>query len=67
MMPCDTCDGKGWLLFPNGAIQRCDMCQKYKGDLEAADASGLEYKVISRKTGEPCIACLENDWEAMSI
>ncbi len=35
---CEGCDGKGWLLFKDNTIMRCDQCEKYRGDLEAAIA-----------------------------
>ncbi len=35
---CEDCLGKGWLLFEDMEIQRCDQCQQYEGDLEAAAA-----------------------------
>ncbi len=33
---CEDCQNKGWLLFSDHTIQRCDQCQRYDGDLEAA-------------------------------
>ena len=41
---CFTCEGYGWFLVGSGedgrsrAIERCDACQKFKGDLDAARA-----------------------------
>ena len=35
---CEDCGGNGWLLFADHEIQRCDQCQKFDGDLEAATA-----------------------------
>ena len=71
---CGACDGKGWAIFksqhefgvtPN-CIQRCDQCELFAGDLEAAEASGLPYTVRSRKTGEPCEATADSPWEAVA-
>jgi hypothetical protein len=36
--PCEDCKGKGWLIFNDNQLQRCDQCQKFTGDLEAARA-----------------------------
>jgi hypothetical protein len=35
---CEDCDGNGWLLFNDNTIMRCDQCEKYLGDLDAATA-----------------------------
>jgi hypothetical protein len=35
---CEDCDGTGWLLFNDNTIMRCDQCEKYMGDLDAAIA-----------------------------
>jgi hypothetical protein len=65
---CEECDGLGWILagLPirgvdaaiDGAyeIERCDACQKYRGDMEAAaawSASGLGYlAAVYVRTGD---------------
>lgn len=40
--PCDQCDGKGWDFFQENdgliRLERCDQCEKYAGDDEAAAA-----------------------------
>jgi hypothetical protein len=43
--PCGACKGKGWFFFDTGndqghkyEIQRCDVCEKYDGDLAALQA-----------------------------
>lgn len=48
-MICQPCGGKGWLLTeivkdnePVCELQRCDICEKFKDDLEAASAYFLE-------------------------
>ena len=35
---CPDCRDKGWLIFQDQTIQRCDGCQKFDGDLSAAVA-----------------------------
>lgn len=35
---CEDCRGNGWLIFEDDEIMRCDSCDKYEGDLEAAIA-----------------------------
>lgn len=37
-VPCETCGDTGWLRFADQTVQRCDACNKFSGDLEAAQA-----------------------------
>ena len=38
MNGCEACEGNGWLVFSDETLQRCDACERYEGDLEAAVA-----------------------------
>lgn len=35
---CEACGGKGYILFSNNTVNRCDSCEKFPGDLDAAAA-----------------------------
>lgn len=40
---CEACGDKGWLISYNTErkkkeVQRCDLCQKFEGDIEAYKA-----------------------------
>jgi hypothetical protein len=65
---CQACEGRGWRVMSSEslpqAIQRCDACQVYESDLEAAEACGLPYTIRNRETGEPCEATADSPWEA---
>jgi len=71
--PCEACEGRGWAVFeshhehgitPN-CLQRCDACEKFEDDIQAAGASGLTYTVRDRQTGAPCEANADHSWEAV--
>lgn len=55
-MKCQSCGGEGWLImfeelaFP--VLERCDDCQKFKGDLHAAFAY---FKSKRRKFDLKCV------------
>lgn len=36
--PCETCLGKGYILFTDNTLQRCDACQRFDTAVSAVIA-----------------------------
>jgi len=43
MKGCNVCSDRGWLIYADWSIERCDTCKKFKGDLDAAKAYFKKY------------------------